>query len=112
MHATGGTFSAYRRQHDGSRGKSGTVAPLCTNGPSPQDGAARAGRESAPGLSSCAPPRGDAKPRGGPAMAPHVAQPTATTPVAPVKLPLKAIAPWAAFFGLLMLVLLYFVGAE
>ncbi|MFI0238662.1 CbtB-domain containing protein [Streptomyces sp. NPDC016845] len=46
-------------------------------------------------------------------MAQHVAQPTATTPVtAPVKLPLKAIAPWAVFFGVLMLVLLYFVGAE
>lgn len=27
-------------------------------------------------------------------------------------LPLRAIAPWAVFFGLLMLVLLYFVGAE
>ncbi|MYT27531.1 MULTISPECIES: CbtB-domain containing protein [unclassified Streptomyces] len=25
---------------------------------------------------------------------------------------LKAIAPWAVFFGILMLVLLYFVGAE
>ncbi|MFE7608881.1 CbtB domain-containing protein [Streptomyces celluloflavus] len=45
-------------------------------------------------------------------MAQHVAQPTATTPVAPAKLPLTAIAPWAAFFGILMLVLLYFVGAE
>jgi hypothetical protein len=27
-------------------------------------------------------------------------------------LPLRAIAPWAVFFGVLMLVLLYFVGAE
>jgi hypothetical protein len=45
-------------------------------------------------------------------VAQHVAQPTATTPVIPAKLPLKAIAPWAAFFGILMLVLLYFVGAE
>ena len=46
-------------------------------------------------------------------MAQHVAQPTVTTPVtAPVKLPLKAIAPWAVFFGILMLILLYFVGAE
>ncbi|MFD3563596.1 CbtB-domain containing protein [Streptomyces sp. NPDC058686] len=45
-------------------------------------------------------------------MAQTVAQPTATTPVLPAKLPLKAIAPWAAFFGILMLVLLYFVGAE
>ncbi|PNG94912.1 hypothetical protein SMF913_10937 [Streptomyces malaysiensis] len=25
---------------------------------------------------------------------------------------LKAIAPWALFFGLLMLILLYFIGAE
>ncbi|MDT0447700.1 CbtB domain-containing protein [Streptomyces hesseae] len=30
--------------------------------------------------------------------------------VAPISL--KAIAPWAVFFGLLMLILLYFVGAE
>lgn len=45
-------------------------------------------------------------------MAHHVAQPTPTTPALPAKLPLKAIAPWAAFFGVLMLVLLYFVGAE
>ncbi|QNP75417.1 CbtB-domain containing protein [Streptomyces roseirectus] len=43
-------------------------------------------------------------------MAQHVAQPTTAT--APLKLPLKAIAPWAVFFGVLMLVLLYFVGAE
>jgi hypothetical protein len=48
-------------------------------------------------------------------MAQTVAQSTATTPAIPAlptKLPLKAIAPWAAFFGVLMLVLLYFVGAE
>ncbi|ATL33070.1 CbtB domain-containing protein [Streptomyces formicae] len=45
-------------------------------------------------------------------MAQHVAQPTATTPAVPAKLPLKDIAPWAVFFGVLMLVLLYFVGAE
>ncbi|MGW2230802.1 CbtB domain-containing protein [Streptomyces formicae] len=45
-------------------------------------------------------------------MAQHVAQPTATTPAVPTKLPLKDIAPWAVFFGVLMLVLLYFVGAE
>jgi hypothetical protein len=49
-------------------------------------------------------------------MAQHVAQPTATTPDVPASppltLPLKAIVPWAAFFGLVMLVLLYFVGAE
>ncbi|MET8807868.1 CbtB-domain containing protein [Streptomyces sp. NPDC004546] len=45
-------------------------------------------------------------------MAQTVVQPTATTPAVPAKLPLKAIAPWAVFFGILMLVLLYFVGAE
>ncbi|MET8132478.1 MULTISPECIES: CbtB-domain containing protein [unclassified Streptomyces] len=45
-------------------------------------------------------------------MAQTVAQPTATTPALPATLPLKAIAPWAVFFGILMLVLLYFVGAE
>ncbi|MET8981825.1 CbtB-domain containing protein [Streptomyces sp. NPDC004539] len=45
-------------------------------------------------------------------MAQHVAQPTTATPELPAKLPLKAIAPWAVFFGVLMLVLLYFVGAE
>ncbi|WP_069883647.1 CbtB domain-containing protein [Streptomyces luteocolor] len=45
-------------------------------------------------------------------MAQHVAPPAATTPVVPAKLPLKVIASWAAFFGILMLVLLYFVGAE
>ncbi|MFD9000257.1 CbtB-domain containing protein [Streptomyces sp. NPDC059582] len=45
-------------------------------------------------------------------MAQHVAQPTATAPVLPAKLPIAAIAPWAVFFGILMLVLLYFVGAE
>lgn len=45
-------------------------------------------------------------------MAQHVAQPTAPTPALPAKLPIGAIAPWAVFFGILMLVLLYFVGAE
>lgn len=45
-------------------------------------------------------------------MAQSVAQPSATTPAAPAKLPIGAIAPWAVFFGILMLVLLYFVGAE
>ncbi|NGN66604.1 CbtB-domain containing protein [Streptomyces sp. A7024] len=35
------------------------------------------------------------------------AQPQAIAPVS-----LKTLAPWAAFFGILMLVLLYFVGAE
>ncbi|MCX4911197.1 CbtB-domain containing protein [Streptomyces sp. NBC_00878] len=41
-----------------------------------------------------------------------VAQPTVTTPDVPAKLPIGAIAPWAVFLGILMLVLLYFVGAE
>ncbi|WP_112465926.1 CbtB domain-containing protein [Streptomyces triticisoli] len=45
-------------------------------------------------------------------MAQTVAQPTAATPAVPATLPLGAIAPWAVFFGVLMLVLLYFVGAE
>ncbi|MPY32924.1 CbtB-domain containing protein [Streptomyces adustus] len=38
-------------------------------------------------------------------------RPTPTTQIL-TPLPLGAIAPWAAFFGVLMLVLLYFVGAE
>lgn len=41
-------------------------------------------------------------------MAQTVAQPTAV----PAKLPIGAIVPWAVFFGILMMVLLYFVGAE
>ncbi|WP_432138450.1 MULTISPECIES: CbtB domain-containing protein [unclassified Streptomyces] len=47
-------------------------------------------------------------------MAQSAVQPSVTpTPAAvPAKLPLSAIAPWAVFFGILMLVLLYFVGAE
>ncbi|MGW1259022.1 CbtB domain-containing protein [Streptomyces sp. NPDC002513] len=45
-------------------------------------------------------------------MVQTVAQPTAATPAVPAKLPLNAIAPWAVFFGILMLILLYFVGAE
>ncbi|MFJ8792997.1 CbtB-domain containing protein [Streptomyces sp. NPDC102462] len=45
-------------------------------------------------------------------MAQHVARPSVTTPSVPAALPLKAIAPWAVFFGILMLILLYFVGAE
>ncbi|GAA2634890.1 CbtB domain-containing protein [Streptomyces vastus] len=49
-------------------------------------------------------------------MAQSIAQPSATNPAAPAavpaKLPIGAIAPWAVFFGILMLVLLYFVGAE
>ncbi|MER6437554.1 MULTISPECIES: CbtB domain-containing protein [Streptomyces] len=43
-------------------------------------------------------------------MAQTVAPPTAT-PI-PAKLPIGTIVPWAVFFGILMLVLLYFVGAE
>ncbi|MEU6343225.1 CbtB-domain containing protein [Streptomyces sp. NPDC046977] len=45
-------------------------------------------------------------------MAQPVAQPPVTTHVIPAKLPLKDIAPWAVFIGVLMLILLYFVGAE
>ncbi|MGW2516851.1 CbtB domain-containing protein [Streptomyces sp. NPDC001617] len=45
-------------------------------------------------------------------MAQSVAQPTTTPTVVPAKLPIGAIVPWAVFFGILMLVLLYFVGAE
>ncbi|MEU9337880.1 CbtB-domain containing protein [Streptomyces sp. NPDC048290] len=45
-------------------------------------------------------------------MAQHTAQPTVTTPELPDRLPIGALAPWAVFFGVLMLILLYFVGAE
>ncbi|KUO17678.1 CbtB domain-containing protein [Streptomyces dysideae] len=45
-------------------------------------------------------------------MAQSVAQPTTSTTAVPAKLPIGATAPWAVFFGVLMLVLLYFVGAE
>ncbi|GAA3771122.1 CbtB-domain containing protein [Streptomyces coacervatus] len=45
-------------------------------------------------------------------MAQSVAQPTTTPTAVPAKLPISAIVPWAVFFGILMLVLLYFVGAE
>ncbi|MGW2818565.1 CbtB domain-containing protein [Streptomyces sp. NPDC001415] len=45
-------------------------------------------------------------------MAQSVAQPTSMPTAVPAKLPIGAIAPWAAFFGILMLVLLYFIGAE
>ncbi|WP_181764993.1 CbtB domain-containing protein [Streptomyces albidus (ex Kaewkla and Franco 2022)] len=44
-------------------------------------------------------------------MAQSIAPPSTGTAV-PATLPVKAILPWAFFFGLLMLVLLYFVGAE
>ncbi|MCX4920022.1 CbtB domain-containing protein [Streptomyces sp. NBC_00687] len=33
-------------------------------------------------------------------------------PSAPAPIPLQTILPWALFLGILMLVLLYFVGAE
>ncbi|MCC3767590.1 CbtB-domain containing protein [Streptomyces sp. UNOC14_S4] len=42
--------------------------------------------------------------------APASVSSAAAPAVAPISL--KAIAPWAVFFGVLMLVLLYFVGAE
>jgi hypothetical protein len=45
-------------------------------------------------------------------MAQSVAQPTVAPTAVPAKLPIGAIVPWAVFFGILMLVLLYFVGAE
>jgi hypothetical protein len=48
-------------------------------------------------------------------MAQSIAPPssgTDTTTAIPATLPVKAILPWAVFFGLLMLVLLYFIGAE
>ncbi|AYG81910.1 hypothetical protein DWB77_04077 [Streptomyces hundungensis] len=45
-------------------------------------------------------------------MAQSVAQPTSTPTAVLAKLPIGAIAPWAVFFGILMLVLIYFVGAE
>ncbi|WP_367325339.1 CbtB-domain containing protein [Streptomyces sp. HUAS ZL42] len=45
-------------------------------------------------------------------MAQSALQPSAGPTAVPAKLPLGAIVPWAVFFGILMLVLLYFVGAE
>ncbi|WP_405621739.1 CbtB-domain containing protein [Streptomyces sp. NBC_01511] len=45
-------------------------------------------------------------------MPPAVSSPigSVTSPLTP--LPLRAVLPWAVFVGTLMLVLLYFVGAE
>jgi hypothetical protein len=43
-------------------------------------------------------------------MAHSAAPATAAPAITPISL--TAIAPWALFFGVLMLVLLYFVGAE
>jgi hypothetical protein len=45
-------------------------------------------------------------------MAQSTAAPAPTTQPVVAPLPLRTIAPWALFFGVLMLVLLYFVGAE
>ena len=41
-----------------------------------------------------------------------VAAPTARPVALPVSIPVRELAPWAVFAGALMLVLLYFVGAE
>ncbi|MEU6014299.1 CbtB-domain containing protein [Streptomyces sp. NPDC047515] len=43
-------------------------------------------------------------------MAQSAAPATVVPAITPISL--KAIAPWAVFFGIVMLVLLYFVGAE
>ncbi|MGW0749833.1 CbtB domain-containing protein [Streptomyces sp. NPDC002587] len=43
-------------------------------------------------------------------MAAHTAVPTTAPAVAPISL--SALAPWAAFVAVLMLVLLYFIGVE
>ncbi|MEV6316516.1 CbtB-domain containing protein [Streptomyces sp. NPDC051776] len=45
-------------------------------------------------------------------MAQSAVAPTPLSPPAVAPLPIRAILPWAAFVGVLMLVLLYFVGAE
>ncbi|MEU6083605.1 CbtB-domain containing protein [Streptomyces sp. NPDC047108] len=45
-------------------------------------------------------------------MAQSAVAPTPVQPPAVAPLPVRAILPWAAFVGVLMLVLLYFVGAE
>ncbi|MEV0533971.1 CbtB-domain containing protein [Kitasatospora sp. NPDC050463] len=46
-------------------------------------------------------------------MASSIATPLSpATGEAPAPIPVRAVLPWAAFFGILMLVLLYFVGAE
>ncbi|MCQ1579725.1 CbtB domain-containing protein [Streptomyces parvus] len=43
-------------------------------------------------------------------MAQSAVPATGTSEITPISA--KALAPWADFFGILMLVLLYFVGAE
>lgn len=44
------------------------------------------------------------------AQATASAAPISTPALAPV--PIRTVLPWAAFFGILMLILLYFVGTE
>ncbi len=44
------------------------------------------------------------------AFAPPTASPRATAPLPPI--PVGAVLPWAVFGGLLLLLALYFVGAE
>jgi hypothetical protein len=45
-------------------------------------------------------------------MAQSAAPPIDITPATAAALPVRVVLPWAAFFGILMLVLLYFVGSE
>ncbi|MET9293454.1 CbtB-domain containing protein [Streptomyces sp. NPDC003077] len=45
-------------------------------------------------------------------MAHSTVTPAPVTRPAVAALPIRTVLPWAVFFGLLMLVLLYFVGAE
>lgn len=45
-------------------------------------------------------------------MAQSIAPPTTGSAATPTALPVRTVLPWAVFFGVLMLVLLYFVGAE
>ncbi|MEU1925106.1 CbtB-domain containing protein [Streptomyces albogriseolus] len=45
-------------------------------------------------------------------MTQSTAAPAPATLPAATPLPVRAILPWAVFFGLVMLILLYFVGAE
>ncbi|MEU8541282.1 CbtB-domain containing protein [Streptomyces sp. NPDC048717] len=46
------------------------------------------------------------------AIAASTAVPSTPAVTVPVSLPLRSVLPWALFGGLLMLVALYFVGAE
>ncbi|MET9734824.1 CbtB-domain containing protein [Streptomyces sp. NPDC006458] len=45
-------------------------------------------------------------------MAQSTAAPAPAALPGAAPLPVRAVLPWAVFFGLMMLVLLYFVGAE